>query len=197
MKKILKTKLITALAFILVTVGLVGVLPTLYFHFSNNGSVTTHGLPTASAAAVKPGTPLITGKPISISVPSVNINIPVINGYYNQKTRDWTLSLDKAQFATPTVQPNNLTGNTFIYGHARVGVFYSLPDIKSGDKAIVTTDNGYRFTYSFYSTYATQPTDLSVLTYKGPSMLTLQTCSGTWYQNRQMYLFSFVKYEKV
>jgi LPXTG-site transpeptidase (sortase) family protein len=138
----------------------------------------------------------VSGRPTEISVPSVNIDIPVINGYYNPNSKDWTLSLDKAQFATPTTLPNNLTGNTFIYGHYRVGVFYTLPHIESGAEAIITTDNGYKFTYRFYQTYPTQPTDTSVLHYQGPPMLTLQTCSGSYYQNRQMYLFSFVKYEK-
>jgi LPXTG-site transpeptidase (sortase) family protein len=151
----------------------------------------------AAKSHVKPSEPTISGHPTAISIPSVGINIPVIDGYYNQKTRDWTLSLDKAQFATPTVQPNNKQGNTFIYGHYRVGVFYTLPHIQPGAEATITTDNGYQFTYRFYQTYPTQPTDTSVLHYKGPPMLTLQTCSGSFYQNRQMYLFSLVSYSKV
>lgn len=196
MKVISRNKFILGIAAVLVIGGLAGIAPQLFFNWSNHGSVSAHGLP-SSKAAVKPDKPLITGHPVAISVPSVNINIPVIDGYYNQKTRDWTLSLDKAQFATPTAQPNNIAGNTFIYGHFRWGVFYTLPKIQPGAEATITTDNGYKFTYRFYSTYATQPTDSSVLHYQGPPMLTLQTCSGSYYQNRQMYLFSYVGYQKV
>jgi LPXTG-site transpeptidase (sortase) family protein len=196
MKAKLSNKLIFGIATALIVAGLAAIMPQLFFNLSNHGSVSAHSLPRPKTVA-QPKAPLITGHPVSISVPSVNINIPVIDGYYNQKTRDWTLSLDKAQFATPTTPPNNLGGNTFIYGHFRWGVFYTLPKIQPGAEAIITTDNGYKFTYHFYSTYATQPTDLSVLHYQGEPILTLQTCSGSYYQNRQMYLFSYVGYQKV
>ncbi len=189
-------KQVIIIASLMFIIGLAGSLPTFYYLLTNRGSVSSHALPRPPSIQVSHRTPLISGQPVAISIPSVDINIPVINGYYNQRTKDWSLSLDKAQFATPTVIPNNQTGNTFIYGHYRLGVFYTLPHVQSGAEATIITDNGYKFTYKFYSTYATQPTDLSVLTYKGPPMLTLQTCSGTWYQNRQMYLFSYVGYQK-
>jgi LPXTG-site transpeptidase (sortase) family protein len=191
-----KRKHAAIIAGLFIVIGLIGSLPAVYFHVSNAGSVSSHGMPKASAQSLDKDQPLISGQPIAISVPSVKINIPVIKGYYNQTTRDWTLTLDKAQFATPTALPNNHSGNTFIYGHARVGVFSTLPDIQKGGLAYITTDNGYKFKYAFYSTYATQPTDVSVLNYQGPPMLTMQTCSGSWYQNRQMFLFSYQGYEK-
>lgn len=190
-------KFIVITAFASVIVGLIGCAPTAYYYFSNRGSVSAHQLPSAPIAKKTIPQTLITGHPVSINVPSVGINIPVIDGYYNSKNKEWTLSLDKAQFATPTVLPNNIKGNTFIYGHFRWGVFYTLPKIKAGEEAFITTDNGYQFKYRFYTTYATQPTDSSVLHYEGPPMLTLQTCSGTWYQNRQMYLFSYEGYQKI
>lgn len=188
-------KLVTAVAVVLAVAGIAGTTPGIYFDLTHHGSVTAQALP--SRPVKKTTKPLITGNPVGINIPSVGINIPVINGYYYPNTKTWTLSLDKAQFATPTAKPNNLTGNTFIYGHYRVGVFYTLPRIQPGAEAQITTDNGYVFTYRFYRTYATQPTDNSVLTYQGPPMLTLQTCSGTWYQNRQMYLFSYQGYTKI
>lgn len=189
-------KAINLVALVLVTAGLFGTLPGLYYGASSHGSVPIRELPSASAVS-KPKIPLVTGQPIAIDIPSVRINIPVINGYYSPHTKGWTLSLDKAQFATPTVWPNNISGNTFIYGHYRVGVFYNLPKIQPGAEAFITTANGYKFKYKFYSTYATQPTDASVLHYQGSPMLTLQTCSGAWYQNRQMYLFHYEGYDKL
>jgi LPXTG-site transpeptidase (sortase) family protein len=196
MKRFFKKKFVITVAAGLITAGLVGTLPAIYFSSSNNGSVAKHALAVAASTPVK-NQPLVTGPPVAISISSVNINLPLVNGYYNPKTREWTLSSDKAQFATPTVQPNNLSGNTFIYGHALANVFGRLDKIQPGDKATVTTSNGYVFSYKFTSTYATQPTDLSVLHYQGSPILSLQTCSGSWYQNRQMYLFSFVDYKKV
>jgi LPXTG-site transpeptidase (sortase) family protein len=195
MKRFSNNKFILGLAFLLITLGLVGVIPSVYYDLTHKGSVTTHALQSRPVIA-HPDIPLITGEPVEISLPSVSIDIPVIPGFYNSNYKTWTLSLDKAQFATPTVYPNNLSGNTFIYGHYRVGVFYTLPHIQPGAKAAITTANGYQFTYTFKYTYATQPNDTSVLMYKGPPILTLQTCSGTFYQNRQMYVFSYDGYKK-
>jgi LPXTG-site transpeptidase (sortase) family protein len=183
---------------LLLILGLAGSMPAIYYHFSNNGSVSNHGLPIAAAESnIDNSAALISGQPVSISVPSLNINLPVINGYYDQKTKNWTLTSNKAQFAAATAQPNNLSGNTFIYGHALNNVFGHLNKIQPGAMVTITTANGYQFTYKFVSTYATQPTDMSVLSYHGSPILTVQTCSGTWYQNRQMYLFSYQGYSKI
>src|SRR5690242_6693256 len=42
---------------------------------------------------------MIQGDPVRIVIPSVNIDIPITNGYYNSKSQTWTLTLDKAQYA--------------------------------------------------------------------------------------------------
>ena len=193
--KLSKKIMILSVSSGLVAFGLAGSLPEWYFHRTHLGSVPTQAL-ASKPVAVTPGVPLITGKPVSISIPSVQINVPVIDGSYNKTTNQWTLTLDKAQFATMSVMPNNLSGDTFIYGHYRPEVFAYLHHIKPGATAVITTDNGYQFTYTFNKTYATQPTDTSVLDYQGPPLLTVQTCSGTWFQNRQMYLFAYDGYKK-
>jgi LPXTG-site transpeptidase (sortase) family protein len=98
-----------------------------------------------------------------------------------------------AQYATVTVQPNNKEGNTFIYAHNRVGVFHTLSRINVGDTVIITTDNGHTLTYKFRTSYETNPNDTSLFSYKGAPILTLQTCSGVWYQNRQLFTFDLVE----
>jgi hypothetical protein len=35
------------------------------------------------------------------------------------------------------------------------------------------------------------PEDTSILNYKGPSMLTVQTCSGSFFEYRQLFSFKF------
>jgi sortase (surface protein transpeptidase) len=187
-------KLVLIASTILVVLGVAGSLPTIYFHFMNNGTVAAHGLPETKPANT--GITKISGHPKAISIPSLNINLQIIDGFYNKSSRQWTLTLDKAQFAPITPEPNNIAGNTFIYGHYRREVFAYLHNIKPGGKAIVTTDNGYKFIYRFNQTYATSPDDSSIFNYKGAPILTVQTCSGTWFQNRQMYLFEYVGYKK-
>lgn len=138
-------------------------------------------------------TPLITGTPEQIAVPAVNISLKIIPGYYDPDSQSWTLSLTDAQWGVMTAKPNNKSGNTFIYAHARKNVFLDLPKVKPGDEAIILSDNGHTFNYRFISSVETAPTDTSLFDYKGKPVLVLQTCSGLWYQNRQLFTFELVK----
>jgi LPXTG-site transpeptidase (sortase) family protein len=135
--------------------------------------------------------PIVSGTPTHISVPSVGIDINVIPGYYYSKTKSWTLSNNNAQYGVITPKANNKSGDTFIYGHALMNVFGRLPAVKPGDKAIITTDNGHTFTYQFQVSSITSPGDTSLFSYKGRPVLILQTCTGVWYQNRQLFVFDF------
>lgn len=135
----------------------------------------------------------IAGHPVTLQIPALNIDLAVANGYYNATSKSWTLSSDKAHYATITPEPNNQEGNTFIYGHNRRQVFASLSKIKPGDEVVLKTDNNHTFTYKFVSSYETNPNDDSLFNYRGAPILTLQTCSGLWYQNRQLFRFDLEK----
>ncbi|HSX29511.1 MAG TPA: sortase [Candidatus Saccharimonadales bacterium] len=169
--------------------ALAGITPfTQYWRSKHVPHVTTSPFLGTAAAAPAPQK-LITGKPVRIIIPSLNIDLPVIDGYYNAQRQQWTLTSDKAQYATMTSPANNAGGNTFIYGHNRKGVFNTLNQIKVGDTVTLTTDNGHTFTYSFRGALETIPTDDSLFHYQGKPILTVQTCSGVWYQNRQLFTF--------
>ena len=133
--------------------------------------------------------PIIAGKPTHIAIPSVSIDLEIIPGYYNATNESWTLTLDKAQWGAITSQPNNKAGMTYIYAHDRKHVFYDLPNIKPGDKAIVTTANHHTFTYTYKSNTIVSPSDTSLFNYRGRPILVLQTCTGLWYQYRQLFVF--------
>jgi LPXTG-site transpeptidase (sortase) family protein len=139
------------------------------------------------------GTPTISGTPTHLAIPSVSIDLDVIPGYYYPKTQSWTLSLDKAQYAVMTAKANNKSGDTFIYGHYRWGVFYNLPKIQPGAQVVLTTDNDHTFTYTFKSSTITTPDNTSLFTYKGKPILILQTCTGVHFQNRQLFVFDLTK----
>jgi LPXTG-site transpeptidase (sortase) family protein len=133
----------------------------------------------------------ITGMPTKLSVPSLGIDIAVIPGYYDVSSQTWTLTTNKAQFATPSTQPNDQSGNTFIYGHARTNIFGALPKIRAGAQAVVTTSNGHAFYYSLSQTRVVDPTDSNaVFGYTGKPILTLQTCVGLLYQSRELLTFN-------
>jgi LPXTG-site transpeptidase (sortase) family protein len=137
--------------------------------------------------------PLITGTPTHITIPNVGIDLKVDAGYYYPVSRSWTLSLNDAQWGVMTAKPNNKTGDTFIYAHNRIHVFYTLPRVQPGDEAIVTTDSGHNFTYKYAHNMVTSPTDTSLFNYQGKPILVLQTCTGLWYQNRTLFIFDLEK----
>ncbi len=199
MKRIHKIALITGA--LLCVVGAVGAAPTVYFNTTHHGTVSAQpAFPTPKTTATPvatPAKPVTSGHPVSISIPSVKINdVPVVDGYYNAKTQDWTLGLHTAQWGTMTPEPNDTSGNTYIYGHYRPEVFAYLHVIKPGAEATVTTDNGLKFIYTFTDSVNVDPTDVSLFNYQGPPILTVQTCSGSWFQNRQLFKFSFTRVEK-
>jgi|JI10StandDraft_1071094.scaffolds.fasta_scaffold140629_1 LPXTG-site transpeptidase (sortase) family protein len=145
-----------------------------------------------------PPIPLVKGKPIHIDIPSVGISLPVIDGAYDANTQAWTVSHDKVQFDTSSVQPNNRDGNTFIYGHATTAVFGPLLKIQPDALAMITTDNGFVLTYKLTSHEVVDPTNTSVLNYSGPSRLMLQTCTGpTLSEFRQLFYFSYIEQARI
>jgi hypothetical protein len=134
---------------------------------------------------------LTAGKPVKIIIPGVAIDLPIDEGIYNESDATWTLSGYHAQFAMLSNYANDTEGNTFIYGHNNKFVFGPIKAIHPNDTALLYTDNGHVFSYSFIETRATIPEDTSVLNYEGPPILTIQTCSGSWNEKRQMYTFKF------
>ncbi len=158
-----------------------------------DSNVLLHSEPTAPTAAatkwVAPKPTTISGNPVQISIPSLNTTLPIINGVYNTTTKTWTLTSDKVQYATVTPPPNNAEGNTFLYGHYRSNVFATLHTIKPGAQVYIMTDNGHMFTYTFISSRVTNQSDDSVFEYKGAPMLTIQTCTGLFFQYRQFFSF--------
>lgn len=138
----------------------------------------------------------VSGNPSLIAIPSLGLNLEVIHGWEDTKG-NWTLTPDKAQYAIISPEPNNHEGNTLIYGHALTNIFGRLYLMQKGAAASITTDNGYVFHYVYEGTYAVNPHDWSVFEYKGAPILTLQTCSGTFYQNRQMYQFNLLSVDKI
>jgi sortase (surface protein transpeptidase) len=186
MKKILRSpKLHLCIGVVLILIGL-----ALFWLRTSNSLVHTQPVApvTANVWSAKPDT--ISGTPVELQLPSLGLDLQVINGAYNPTTKTWTLTSDKVQYAVITPPPNNTSGDTFIYGHYRSGVLATLHTIKPGAQAVVVTANGHTFTYTFTGSRVTDPSDTSVFSYQGAPILTIQTCTGLFFQNRQLFTFS-------
>lgn len=142
-----------------------------------------------------PVQPIITGTPVRVVIPSLNIDLPVDVGNYNNVDQSWTLADDRAFFASPSMPPNNRQGNTLVYGHDTDRIFHPTRNLVKGDLVKLLTDNGRTFFYSFESSETVQPDNMNVFQYQGPPLLVLQTCNGNWSETRNLMRFKFVRVE--
>jgi LPXTG-site transpeptidase (sortase) family protein len=187
-----------------VTILYIGTLLFLWYALSPVARFNKLTIPIGDSSIIntplKPIAPdAVTGRPVRIVIPTANIDLQIDKGEYNPNDNSWTLSNKNAQFAMPTSLANNQSGNTFIYGHNSKAVFGTLPKVKPGDKATVYTDEHRTFTYTFVDAENVKPEDTSVLLYKGPPIMTIQTCSGSLNEWRRMFTFKFdnVRSEKI
>ncbi len=132
---------------------------------------------------------VISGTPMRLVLPSLDLDLSVEEGRYNEANGKWTLSKTAAHYALPTPPVNDQSGNTLIYGHNFDHIFKRLGQLQPGDEAIVYTVNGHVFTYAYESSYHVPPEDLSVFNPTEQPMLTLQTCTGNWNEVRRMSKF--------
>ncbi|HSX47033.1 MAG TPA: sortase [Patescibacteria group bacterium] len=139
------------------------------------------------------------GTPVRIVITEtdngLNIDLPVDVGSYDVKTDAWTLSEIHADYANVSMPPNNWRGNTLIYGHDSPKVFGYLSAIKPGTDATATvyTANNHTFIYNYDKFLTLSPNDVSVFSTTGHPTLIVQTCSGSFFQYRQMFHFNLQK----
>lgn len=136
-----------------------------------------------------------TGRPAVVIIPSLGLLVSLEAGIYNPETHSWNLSTVNGQYAKASAQPNLYGGNTVLYGHNSRRIFGRLPQLAPGAQVILETDNHLKFYYQLSGVEEVQPTDVSVLNYRGTPILTIQTCSGNWNERRQMFRFSLQRLE--
>ncbi len=135
------------------------------------------------------------GQPVRLIIERLGMDLPVEAGYYNPDDGSWTLADGKkiSYFAMPSSLLNDYSGSTMIYGHNNRFVFGPLDKLIPGDIATVHAGNNHVFKYTFTSSVALKPDDVSVFDYQGPPQLSLQTCTGNWYEWRTMYYFNLAE----
>jgi len=153
-------------------------------------------LKASSLTALNVSNMVTRGKPSSLTIERLNVELVIKNGVYNDDTDTWTLSDDAVYYAQMTALPNNQRGNTFLYGHNTDRVLLPLRSLVVGDVASVATTNGHKFNYKYTSDALVPPSLTSVL-YDNPKKprLTIMTCEGVWNSERRLMYFDFVGVE--
>jgi len=165
---------------------------------SRNARYAAYKAPLAVAAG--PAVNIIAGTPVRLVIPGSSyagrvVDLPVDQGTYDASTGEWTLSGYHAQFMAMSSPANNYSGQTYIYGHNNDYVFGALRHVTPapGSEALIYTDNGHIFAYSFVSATNVAPDYTAVLDYHGPPILTIQTCTGSFNEVRTLYTYNFAK----
>ena len=154
------------------------------------GSVAPIALPNVSATA---STPAATTSPDSttlsptpepipdgyrIAMPRLGIDLPIAEG---DVQRDVVIQRTPENFAfhfPGTAIPGTL-GNSYIYAHARQGMFLSLWNARVGDNVSITTPGGDELKFLVTEVHPrVPPADTSWLQPTGDERLTLQTSTG-------------------
>lgn len=197
--KTIKARRSYGVAAVYVTIGLILVLTGVGVQWRLNQAVADA---VGSNVAITPYVPpksapeLISSVPKHISIPSVDIDVSVVPGQYDKDYFTWTLADNAAVYADISAPLNNLSGNTYIYGHNKRSVFRSLLQIPDGSKAYVRGEDNRIYSYELVRTSVIDPTDMTVLDQTDKPTLTLQTCSGSWYQHRSIFTFRFLGVSK-
>ena len=143
---------------------------------SSAASVTPDtGRPSATATR-DPLAPIPTG--YRIQIPRLSIDLPIAEG---DLTRDVDQQRTPEGFAfhLPGTSIPGLGSNTYLYAHARVGMFLALWDARPGDQVLVSTPDLKVLRYVITEVHPrVPPDDISVVQPTLGERLTLQTSTG-------------------
>ena len=152
------------------------------------GSVAPVALPSPSATATAVASPLSTAEaspsagPIPdgyrIRLPRLRIDLPIAEGDIE---RDVVVQKTPENFAFhfPGTAIPGTVGNSYIYAHARTGMFLDLWKARLGDEVTITTPAGAELKFVVTEVHPkVPPADTSWLQPSPDERLTLQTSTG-------------------
>lgn len=123
-----------------------------------------------TAAAIPPG--------YRVRVPRLGIDLPIAEGVIQRDIDDQQTPEGYAFHLPGTGIPGEGT-NTYLYAHARIGMFLSLWNAQVGDDVTITAPDATVFRYVVSAVRPrVPPTDVSVAQPTPDERLTLQTSTG-------------------
>ncbi len=129
--------------------------------------------------------------PRTITISSVGIDLPVVNGSIDAATNRWQVSTTAANYAVTSPTPNTEQGWTFIYAHWTRKLFGTLSGVKQGDIAIIETIDDHVFEYRYDSSRIVAPTDIAAINgIPNKKGLVLMTCTGLWAEKRLIQYYT-------
>lgn len=130
--------------------------------------------------------------PVSVSMPSVNINLALSGS--REQDGQWEISENGANFALNSAIPSVFGGNTVLFGHDRPQLFRNIHKLEAGHEVTVIV-GGTKYVYTVFSSETVSPTDVRVFNQTTASTLTLITCDGWTSAERYIVHATFSRIE--
>jgi sortase (surface protein transpeptidase) len=126
-----------------------------------------------------------------VTIPRLGINLLIKEGDITRDIVDQHTPENYAFHLPGTLWPGQ-GGNTYLYAHARVGMFLSLWNARPGDEVFVTAPDGQLFPYVIRDVLPrVAPTDVSSTRPTTTERLTLQTSTGPNGSDPRFVVFAF------
>jgi LPXTG-site transpeptidase (sortase) family protein len=175
---------LSALALCLGLVLVVGLRPATSAAPSTSPSaavaITASASPTATSVTATPtATPIPAIPPgYRVKVPRLAIDLPITEGDLERDTVRLETPNDFAFHLPGTALPGDRS-NTYIYAHARRGMFLSLWDVRVGDEVVLVAPDARELRYVVREVHPrVAPSDVSWAQPTASERLTLQTSTG-------------------
>lgn len=128
------------------------------------------------SAAPAAGGPIPDG--FRVRVPRLRIDLPIAEGIIERDIEQQRTPEGFAFHLPGTAIPGQ-RGNTYLYSHARTGMFLALWDARVGDEVTIATPDGRTLAYVIAEIRArVAPNDISVAQPSADERITLQTSTG-------------------
>lgn len=145
-------------------------------------AATTSPPPSQTGSAI-PGLPVATPTPAipdgyRIRIARLAIDLPIVEGDVERDAVRQETPENVALHLPGTAIPGD-GSNTYIYAHARRGMFLSLWSAREGDEVVILTPSGRELRYVVSEVHPrVDPSDISWVTRTAGERLTLQTSTG-------------------
>lgn len=135
--------------------------------------------PTAGPTASPTPTPVPPIPPgYRIGIQRIAIDLPIAEGDIERDTVRQETPNNFAFHLPGTAIPGD-RGNSYIYAHARAGMFLSLWNARVGDEVVIVTPDGRQLRYTVSEVHPrVEPADVSWVARTATERLTLQTSTG-------------------
>lgn len=172
-------------------------LATVATDLSPSASPAASDSPSPTLPRVPSSPPPATAGPISIgyriSIPRLGIDLPIAEGDVQRDVEDMRTPEGFAFHLPGTALPGQ-NGNTFLYAHARRGMFLMLWNARLGDEVVVTGPGGRLLVYVVSEILPrVAPTDVSSTRPTASERLTLQTSTGPSPSDPRFVVFAFLR----